>query len=234
MSYQAPVTYDAYANRSLGGGLRSRRQSLSASYGPDPNYSAPMQSVGLYPDQMYSTPGNMSRYSLSADAFEDDYYEDPGYTSSYSTSSRRSRRLRRASTYDRSRSSTPFLDSFRRLMTLKFKPKGTHRSGVSLTEALDNIRISGDKTYSPRSLNADSRGNLYMRIIWTGYPTLTYEVPIDGYDGRISLQTLMRRVARGCLHFVQSRGIPIHPDRIILHSIEEVTAGTWQPVITVE
>lgn len=49
-------------------------------------------------------------------------------------------------------------------MTLKFKPKGTHRSGVSLTEALDNVRISGDKTYSPRSLNADSRGNLYMRI----------------------------------------------------------------------
>ena len=100
-------------------------------------------------------------------AYEDDYYrdEDPGYTSSYSTSSRRSRRLRRASTFDRSRSSTPFLDSFRRLMTLKFKPKGTHRSGVSLTEALDNIRISGDKTYSPRSLNADSRGNLYMRII---------------------------------------------------------------------
>ena len=32
---------------------------------------------------------------------------------------------------------------------------------------------------------------------------MTYEVPIDGYDGRISLQTLMRRVARGCLHFVQ-------------------------------
>jgi len=50
-------------------------------------------------------------------------------------------------------------------MTLKFKPKGTHRSGVSLTEALDNIRISGDKTYSSRSLNADSRGNLYMRIV---------------------------------------------------------------------
>ena len=100
-------------------------------------------------------------------AYEDDYFEDqdPGYTSSYSTSSRRSRRLRRASTFDRSRSSTPFLDSFRRLMTLKFKPKGTHRSGVSLTEALDNIRISGDKTYSARSLNADSRGNLYMRII---------------------------------------------------------------------
>jgi len=228
------MMYDAYSNRSHGGGLRSRRQSMN--FGPDPYYSAPMPPVGLHTDQMYQTPGNMSRYSLSPDLYEDDYYDehDPGYTSSYSTSSRRSRRLRRTSTLDRSRSSTPFLDSFRRLMTLKFKPKGTHRSGVSLTEALDNIRISGDKTYSPRSLNADSRGNLYMRIIWTAYPTLTYEVPIDGYDGRISLQTLMRRVARGCLHFVQSRGIPIHPDRIILHSIEEVTTGTWQPVITVE
>ena len=43
---------------------------------------------------------------------------------------------------------------------------------------------------------------------WAGYPTLTYEVPIDGYDGRISLQTLMRRVARGCLHFVQV-GLPL-------------------------
>jgi len=230
MNYQAPVMYDTYSNRSLGG-LRSRRQSFN--HGADPYYSTPMQSFGLHPD-MYQTPGNMSRYSLSPDLYDEEYYDDPGYTSSYSTSSRRSRRLRRSSTFDRSRSSTPFLDSFRRLMTLKFKPKGTHRSGVSLTEALDNVRISGDKTYSPRSLNADSRGNLYMRIIWTGYPTLTYEVPIDGYDGRISLQTLMRRVARGCLHFVQSRGIPIHPDRIILHSIEEITTGTWQPVLTVE
>jgi len=99
-------------------------------------------------------------------AFEDDYYDDPGYsTSNYSTSSGLSRRLRRASTHDRFRSTNSFLDSFRRLMTLKFKPKGTHRSGVSLTEALDSIRISGDKTYSPRTLNADIRGNLFMRIV---------------------------------------------------------------------
>ena len=107
----------------------------------------------------------MCSHATTISVYGDDYYDDPGYTSSYSTSSRRSRRLRRSSTFDRSRSSTPFLDSFRRLMTLKFKPKGIGRSGVSLTEALDNIRISGDKTYSPRSLNADSRGNLYMRIV---------------------------------------------------------------------
>ena len=48
MSYQPPVMYDAYDNRSLGGGLRSRRQSLS--YGADPYYSAPMQPVGLLPE----------------------------------------------------------------------------------------------------------------------------------------------------------------------------------------
>ena len=48
---------------------------------------------------------------------------------------------------------------------------------------------------------------------WTGYPTLTYEVPIDGYDGRISLQTLMRRIARGCLHFVQVSSPSIYLSR---------------------
>ena len=48
MSYQAPMMYDAYSNRSLGGGLRSRRQSMS--YPADPHFSAPMQPVNLYPE----------------------------------------------------------------------------------------------------------------------------------------------------------------------------------------
>ena len=47
MSYQAPVMYDAYNNRSLGG-LRSRRQSFS--HGADPYYSTPIQPVGLHPE----------------------------------------------------------------------------------------------------------------------------------------------------------------------------------------
>ena len=58
---------------------------------------------------------------------------------------------------------------------------------------------------------------------WTGYPSLTYEVPIDGYDGRISLQTLMRRVARGCLHFVQVSS-PLAPTALF-HSL--VFAVSW-------
>ena len=62
-------------------------------------------------------------------------------------------------------SSAPFLDNFCQLMTLKFKLKGTHRFGVTLTEALNNVRISDDKAYSPRALNANNRGNLCMRIL---------------------------------------------------------------------
>ena len=42
------MMYDPHSNRSFGGGLRSRRQSLS--YGADPYYSTPMQPVGLHPD----------------------------------------------------------------------------------------------------------------------------------------------------------------------------------------
>lgn len=32
---------------------------------------------------------------------------------------------------------------------------------------------------------------------------MTYELPVDGYDGRVELQTLARRVARACVHFIQ-------------------------------
>jgi len=48
---------------------------------------------------------------------------------------------------------------------------------------------------------------------WSGYPTMIYDVPIDSYDHRISLQTLMRRVARGCLHFIQASLPLILPSR---------------------
>lgn len=32
---------------------------------------------------------------------------------------------------------------------------------------------------------------------------MTYELPVDDYDGRVELQTLARRVARACVHFIQ-------------------------------
>ena len=38
---------------------------------------------------------------------------------------------------------------------------------------------------------------------WTGYNSMTYELPADCYDGRVELQTLARRIARACVHFLQ-------------------------------
>jgi hypothetical protein len=32
---------------------------------------------------------------------------------------------------------------------------------------------------------------------------MTYEIPVDGYEGRVQLQTLARRIARAVVHFLQ-------------------------------
>jgi hypothetical protein len=42
---------------------------------------------------------------------------------------------------------------------------------------------------------------------WAGYAPLTYEVPLDVYDGRVSMQALSRRVARACVHYLQVKTI---------------------------
>jgi len=236
---------------------RPRLQSIpyapSAGFIPDQAYySEPLRSAQIHPESLRHhsvhapvyAGGELSRHpSRYLGSYEDDMYlEHDAYNNldyqglnmySSSSPSKLSRRHRRHSVYG-SHSAMPFLDGLRRPTILKFKPKGGYHSGVTLTEAMDNIRISGDKTYTHRDLNTDSRGNLYMKIIWAGYAPLTYEIPVDGYDGRMSLQTLMRRVSRACLHYVQSRGVPVHPERILLHSIEEVVPGTWQPVMTVQ
>jgi len=238
---------------------RPRLQSIS--YGPNVGYhpdqayySEPLRHAQIHPESIrqYSTHGPVfaggelsrhpSRSSRYLGSYEDDMYHDRDAYNTFdyqgpsmlSTSpSKLSRRHRRHSTYG-AHAAAPFLDGLLRPSILKFKIKGGYHSGVSLIEAMDNVRLSGDKTYSHRDLNTDGRGNLYMKIIWSGYAPLTYEIPVDGYDGRMSLQTLMRRVSRACLHYVQSRAIPIRPERILLHSIEEVMPGTWQPVMTVQ
>ena len=38
---------------------------------------------------------------------------------------------------------------------------------------------------------------------------MTYEIPVDGYEGRVQLQTLARRIARACVHFIQVRIPPL-------------------------
>lgn len=96
---------------------------------------------------------------------------------------------------------------------------------------------------------------------------MTYELPADSYDGRVELQTLARRIARACVHFLQvsmrlslpppilprsrravpcpwttpltsappllqTNMIPISWDRVILYHLEEISPGTWQPVLS--
>ena len=68
-------------------------------------------------------------------------------------------------------------------------------------------------------------------VQWSGYPSLTYDVPLDTYDGHISLQTLARRVARACVHYLQSNIIPVPFDCVELHHLEEVSYGVWQPML---
>lgn len=88
---------------------------------------------------------------------------------------------------------------------------------------------------------------------------MTYEIPVDGYEGRVQLQTLARRIARACVHFLQvstpprrvfpveharkwpvwltvaclqANMIPISWDRVILYHLEETSIGVWQPVLS--
>lgn len=48
---------------------------------------------------------------------------------------------------------------------------------------------------------------------------MTYEIPLDGgYDGRIDLETLARRVSRACVHYLQVP-FPFYA-RVHVHSID--------------
>ncbi|TFY69456.1 hypothetical protein EVJ58_g396 [Rhodofomes roseus] len=115
---------------------------------------------------------------------------------------------------------------------IKFKRKGGFRAGITLGEAMSSVILSGNDSYTHYDFNADHRGKIVLKIRWTGYTSMTYELPVDNYDGRVELATLARRVARACVHFIQANMIPISWDRVILYHMEEISVGTWQPVIS--
>ncbi|KAK2466420.1 hypothetical protein APHAL10511_002062 [Amanita phalloides] len=127
------------------------------------------------------------------------------------------------------------MDQFRFSGThqIKFKRRGAFSAGVSLSEAQSHIRLSNNDHYTLYDLNADGRATILLTIRWSGYPPMSYEVPADSYDGRISLQTLARRVSRACVHYMQSNFVPIMWDRVELHHIEEIAHGVWQPMLRV-
>lgn len=60
----------------------------------------------------------------------------------------------------------PVLDSFRHMsgVSIKFRRKGGFRSGISLGEAMANVRLSGNDSYYFQDLNVDSRGRIILKI----------------------------------------------------------------------
>ncbi|KAI5124787.1 hypothetical protein M0805_005421 [Coniferiporia weirii] len=120
-----------------------------------------------------------------------------------------------------------------KLPKIKFQSKFSN-SGMSLADAVNGERPMGGDSYKWHELHADRNGEIYLKVAWTGYRTITYRVPVDWYDGRVRLSSLARRVARACIHYLQSNAIPYPWDRVKMYSIEEITHGTWQPQLTVK
>jgi len=239
---------------------RSRRQSVVGYAGQQPvgfpysdhpgMYTEPPMPVGLHeesypqpPYQIYA--GQPDRRSQHIQAFDDlavreSYYPEerrisPALShSSVIPNSAVPLRQRRHSTSVAFEHAPP-MDTFRRLssITIKLKRKGAFRSGITIGDAQSNVRLSGADSYTFRDFNADIRGRISLKIKWTGYPSLTYDIPLDGYGERVNLQTLVRRTSRAIVHFLQTNIIPIPWDCVEILRLEEVAPGTWQPVLAV-
>ncbi|KDR83462.1 hypothetical protein GALMADRAFT_85634 [Galerina marginata CBS 339.88] len=239
MAYsQGYDAYDPYMSRSL-----SRRQSINYPGTPYPHHQGYPDGVAgseyQQPYQIYGPPSNavvpMSR-RLTGQGYdmEDPYYDERhGQIPLAHSNSMIMPRHRRHSTVSFA-ARPPGMDAYRvpSALHLKFKRKGSFTSGIGLDEAQSRIRLSGNDAYSFHDLHADSRGRIYLRVKWTGYSSLTYEIRLDGYDGRVDLQTLARRVSRACVHYLQANVIPILWDRVLLHHLEEVSYGVWQPMLS--
>ena len=63
--------------------------------------------------------------------------------------------------------SRPHYDNYHRRygsQIIKFKRKGGFRSGVTLGEAMSNVRLSSNDSYSYHDLGVDHRGKIILKI----------------------------------------------------------------------
>lgn len=61
---------------------------------------------------------------------------------------------------------------------------------------------------------------------------MTYEIPVDGYEGRVQLQTVARRIARACVHFLQVSTCPAllpSSNSSLVHVFDSLVAGKHDP-----
>ncbi|KAI0637911.1 hypothetical protein C8Q77DRAFT_1048613 [Trametes polyzona] len=149
---------------------------------------------GAYP--VYAPSRTVSQFGRAYDDLDirDPYYASAPYM-----------RRRHSMSRSMSRMGRPTLDGYRRMssMVIKFKRKGGFRSGITLGEAMSDAHLSNNYDYTIYDLNADARGRIILKVKWAGYNAMTYELPVDTYDGRVELQTVARRIARACVHFLQ-------------------------------
>ncbi|TFK43274.1 hypothetical protein BDQ12DRAFT_171521 [Crucibulum laeve] len=236
--------FDSYDNYSHGPSL-SRRSSMAYSgtpYGHQSVYGDSVMPPHDYPQpsyQIYGPPTSTAvvpmSHRLTGTAYDDDPYYDESMSGGHiapMTPMIRPRQRRRSSVSFVSR--PPPVDVYRRGsgVHIKFKRKGAFTAGIGLDEAQSRIRLSSNDSYTMHDLHADHRGRIMIRVRWAGYSSLTYEIPLEGYDGRVNLQTLARRVSRACVHYLQANVIPIVWNRVQLHHLEEVSYGVWQPMLS--
>ncbi|CAK5276073.1 unnamed protein product [Mycena citricolor] len=199
-------------------------------------------SDGCYPEhdvEQFPSYGHGTSHRLTGPSYEnfgDSYYpEDDHRMIGYSTS-RPPSRTRRHSNVSYSALPPAIADGGYHSpssMNIKFKRKGALLAGVSLADAQSTrTRLSGNDSYTLQDLHANWSRRIHLRVRWSGYGPLTYEVPLDVYDGRVSMQALARRVARACVHYLQMNMVPVMYSRVELHHLEEVAYGVWQPMLS--
>ncbi|KAI0332479.1 hypothetical protein GY45DRAFT_1246721 [Cubamyces sp. BRFM 1775] len=211
----AYTTYDTYGSQ-YGYPLSHSLSHGAPAYGIHPTeygYQDPLYAgaygetyaQGGYP--VYTAQRTVSQYGRAYDDLDlrDPYYADRHYGASHM------RRRRSSMSRSLSRMGRPMLDGYRRMSSsvIKFKRKGGFRSGITLGEAMSDAHLTNNYDYSLYDLNADGRGRIMLKIKWTGYNSMTYEIPVDTYDGRVELQTIARRIARACVHFLQVSTRPL-------------------------
>ncbi|KAJ6510188.1 hypothetical protein C8R47DRAFT_1208224 [Mycena vitilis] len=224
-------------------------------YGYGENYAGygdqmmPQSSEYPQPSYMYGPPAGLvpQSHRLTGPSYEDLSLREPYYPDEMQRPVSRnaltpmvgfgntSRRHRRHSTVSYS-ALPPVIDGGYRApnsMHIKFKRKGALMAGINLGDAQSTrTRLSGNDAYTIQDLHADYRRRIHLRVRWAGYAPLTYEVPLDVYDGRVSMQALSRRVARACVHYLQMNLVPVMYSRVELHHLEEISYGVWQPMLS--
>ncbi|KAL0580905.1 hypothetical protein V5O48_001099 [Marasmius crinis-equi] len=219
MVFPAYDAYDSYGHQPI-----SRRQSMG--YGTAFPYGQPGAYHDLhYEHDMYSGAMPIAHRVMSTAYHDGDYFPDTR------SRSRRHSTVSIGSVVPR----PPPLDAYRRnsSIQIKFKRRGSLLAGVSLAEAQSHVRLSSNDSYTVHDLHADRHNSILLKVKWSGYNSLTYEIPLDSYDGHITLQTLARRVSRACVHYLQVNAVPVVWDRVDLHHLEEHSHGVWQPMLAV-